>query len=105
MQIRGRERDESRDGNEPMLDGEEWIKIHNYNTIELETWDQRNAMTTGRKWKHADLSSKLNNQRASAREGTVSRSASPPMGDGQGGKQKTGSDTGESQICEIPRER
>ena len=61
-------------------------KIKNYNANELETWDQRDAMSTGRKWKRADLVLKLNKQRSGAREGTVSRGEIPTMNSDQGEK-------------------
>ena len=54
-------RGESIDENKaPLIDDEEWIKIKYYNTGELETWDQRNALPTGRKWKHMGVSLKSN---------------------------------------------
>ena len=56
-------RDALRGGNkEPLIDDEEWIKIKNFNANELETWDQRNEISTGRKRKHMELTLKLNKQ-------------------------------------------
>ena len=44
-------RDDSRDYNkDPSIDDEEWVKIKNYNTIELETWGHRNEFPTGGIW-------------------------------------------------------
>ena len=48
----GETRDETE---EPLIEDGEWGKIKNYNAIDLETWDQRDELPAGRKWKNADL--------------------------------------------------
>ena len=46
----GIKRDESRDENkDPLIDDEERVKIKSYNSSELETWEQRGEVPTGRK--------------------------------------------------------